>query len=85
MAEPPKAKITALVCSGRKRLNVSQLGSDDDAYEHADDAPDNSHDGELPDNLVVIGHGHGVCGHSGEIPRVLNAGIFSGRDLSLNK
>ena len=62
-----------------------QLGSDDDANEHADDAPDNSHDGELPHNLVVIGHGHGVCGHSGEIPRVLNAGIFSGRDLSLNK
>ena len=24
MAEPPNAKITALVCSGRKRLKVSQ-------------------------------------------------------------
>ena len=32
-----------------------QLGGDQRADRHADDAPDDGHDGELPDDLVVVG------------------------------
>ena len=35
-----------------------QLGGDQHAHRHADDAPDHGHHGELPDDLVVV-HGCG--------------------------
>ena len=31
-----------------------QLGGDQNAHQHADDTPDNGHDGELPDHRIVI-------------------------------
>jgi hypothetical protein len=50
-----------LVCSGRRRLNVSQgmskfsagqiqLGGDEHADQHADESPHHGHDGELADD-----------------------------------
>ena len=81
---PTKAKITALVCSGRRRPKVRkeipsaliapkviafeefpvhlpprELGGDDDADEHADDAPEDGGDHEAADRLVVVGDGGG--------------------------
>src|SRR4029079_18415095 len=36
------------------QLGPEQLRGDDDADQHADDAPHHRHDGELPHDLVVV-------------------------------
>ena len=36
------------------QLRPDQLGSNDDTDQHANNAPDDGHDGELPYDLVVI-------------------------------
>ncbi|MNJ80377.1 hypothetical protein D3C77_787360 [compost metagenome] len=36
-------------------LRPDQLGGDEDAHAHADDAPDQGHQGELADYRVVVG------------------------------
>ena len=36
------------------QFGPDQLSRDDDTDQHADDAPDDGHDGKLPDDLIVI-------------------------------
>jgi hypothetical protein len=36
------------------QLRPDQLGGDDDAHQHADDAPDYGHHGELAHDFVVV-------------------------------
>ena len=76
---PTKAKMTAFVCSGRRRPKVShdgveirlparELRGDEDADEHADDAPEDGGEHELADGRVVVfdagfGSGRRACGN----------------------
>ena len=73
-AFPAKAKITALVCSGRSRPKLShgseierrrrQLEGDDEADQHADQAPEEGGPEELPHDGVVVRerlHAHVHC------------------------
>ena len=63
-ALPPKAKITAEVCSGRSRPKVvheaeverreGELEGDERAQPEADDAPEHGGDGEPPDHVLVV-------------------------------
>src|SRR5690606_5862050 len=54
----------AEACPGEVEVEggPSQLGGDQDADKHPDDAPHHRHDGKLADHLVVIG-GTGCCVH----------------------
>ncbi len=65
IALPAKAKIAALVCSGRRRPNenqgaklsagIDELQGDEQPDQHADEAPDEGGDHELADDVVVVG------------------------------
>ena len=72
MAFPAKAKITALVCSGRRRPKANQgarfscgpgeLRGDDDADEETDESPDDGRPEELPDDVIVVAELVQRCG-----------------------
>ena len=57
----------------------NQLGGDEDADEHADNAPDHDHDRELAHYLVIIGS---CCVQLGT-PRLVFLGIRTARQYSL--
>lgn len=75
MALPAKAKMTAFVCRGRSRPKAShgvtlregraRLEGDVQPHEHADQAPDEGGDHELPDDRVVVLEGVELCVHDG--------------------
>ena len=73
---PQKAKMTALVCSGRSRPNVScampdvgrppgKLEGDEDADQHAHDGPGDGGNEEQPDDGVVVFDGRRRPGSNG--------------------